>query len=82
MMSEVKYWKVEYDHKDGRKGIVDVKTEVTESKAFKYGNGKAGFLTVDGYTQQLDLRYINEKDLHMVMLQNYFEDGLVTAIEC
>lgn len=81
MADEVKRWKVKYSHKDGRSGEVEAVTEVGASGAFQYGNGKAGALIVDGYTNGYDLRYCREKDLHMVMLKEYFGDGLVDAVE-
>ena len=81
MANEVKRWRVKYSHNDGRSGEVEAITKVSESGAFQYGNGKAGALIVDGYTYRHDLRYCKEKDLHMVMLKEYFGNGLVTAIE-
>lgn len=80
-MTETKKWSVEYSHDDGRSGTVKVTTEVGKSGAFQYGNGKSGALTVDGFTQGYDLRYCNRKDLHMVMLEDYFGKGLVKATE-
>ena len=81
MANEVKHWRVKYDHKDGRNGEVEAITEVGETGAFQYGNGKAGALIIDGYTNGYDLRYCKEKDLHTVMLKEYFGKGLVTATE-
>ena len=81
MEKEVKRWNVKYSHKDGRNGEVKAITEVGESGAFKYGNCKAGALIINGYTNGYDLRYCREKDLHMVMLKEYFGKGLVEAIE-
>ena len=80
MNRERKYWVVEYDHKDGRKGTSNVTTEVADAGAFQYGNGKAGLLTTDGFKQGYDLRYCHG-DLHKVMLDNYFGKGLVSAKE-
>lgn len=78
---ERKNWVVNYSHKDGRHGTVNVMTEIDESKAFNYGNNKCGLLTVGEFSQGYDLRYNHEKDLHMVMMRDYFGDGLVSAIE-
>ena len=79
MKKEIRKWVVEYSHKDGRAGIVEATTIITESGAFKYGNGKAGLLIINDYKQGYDLRYNNEKDLHRVMLKLYFGNGLVKA---
>lgn len=76
-----KKWKIEYSHADGRSGCVEVTTEIGKSGAFQYGNGKSGALTVDGYTQTYDLRYCGCEDLHMVMIEDYFGNGLVKATE-
>lgn len=83
MEREVKKWKVEYSHDDGRSGVVEATTQVGKSGAFEYGNQKAGTLKVDGdgYAQYYDLRYSTEKDLHKAMLKNYFGNGLVKATE-
>lgn len=79
MKNEVKKWKVEYDHKDGRSGVVDVTTEISDSGAFKYGNGKCGAIQInDGEQTVYDLRY-NHGDLHMVMIEDWFGKGLVKA---
>ena len=75
-----KKWLVNYDHKDGRSGNIEVTTEITKSGAFSYGNGKAGRLTVGDYEQVYDLRY-NSGDLHRSMLRDYFGKGLVKATE-
>ena len=76
MKNEVKKWKVEYDHKDGRSGVVDVTTEIRDS-ASKYGNGKCGAIQInDGEQTVYDLRY-NHGDLHMVMIEDWFGKGLV-----
>lgn len=81
MESEVKRYEVEYDHEDGRKGTIIVTTEVQDSGATKYGNGKGGRLTPQGCEGfGYDLRYAHG-DLHMVMIRNYFGDGLVSATE-
>ena len=79
--AEKKSWKVEYSHRNGRKGTIDATTEISKSGAFDYGNGKAGLLTVGNFMQGYDLRYCRAKDLHMVMLEEYFGDGLVKATE-
>lgn len=79
-----KTWSVEYDHKDGRKGVVGVVTEVERVDGSRYGNQKYGRLSVGAqpdYTQTYDLRYNTEKDLHMVMIRDYFGRGLVGAKE-
>jgi hypothetical protein len=78
---EIKKWMVQYDHSDGRKGIVRVTTEVRKSSDFKYGNGKTGSLTVGEYTAYYDLRYNHAKNLHVEMLKDYFGEGLVSAKE-
>ena len=75
-----KKWLVTYDHKDGRAGTVEIETEVSDSKAFAYGNGKAGALWEAGQMFGYDLRYCNG-DLHRVMLEEYFGNGLVKAEE-
>lgn len=51
-MSETKKWSVEYSHSDGRAGTVEAVTEVSESGAFEYGNGKCGTLAIDGYRRR------------------------------
>ena len=81
MSKKIKNWIVEYSHSDGRAGMVKVTTEVGKSGAFDYGNGKCGALTVGDFMQGYDLRYNMEKDLHMVMLKDYFGKGLVKATE-
>ena len=81
MTTETKRWSVEYSHEDGRAGTIEVTTEVGKSEAFKYGNGKYGALTVGDFIQSYDLRYNTAKDLHMVMLEDYFGKGLVKATE-
>ena len=77
----MKKWVVEYDHKDGRKGTIEVTTEIAKSGAFQYGNGKSGMLTVGDFRQGYDLRYCRRKDLDMVMIEDYFGKGLVKATE-
>ena len=79
MKRERKEWMVEYSHDDGRSGKVKVITEITKSKAFTYGNGKSGGIIIGDFEQRYDLRYSTEKDLHMVMIKEYFGKGLVTA---
>jgi hypothetical protein len=81
MTPEKKRWLVEYDHKDGRKGTVEATTEISESSGFHYGNGKCGYLQVDDFGQGYDLRYNHDKDLHTVMLREFFGEGLVKATE-
>ena len=81
MEKDIKKWKVKYDHKDGRNGEVDAVTEILKSGTFEYGNGKVGKLIINGVMQGYDLRYNKEKDLHMVMLKDYFGNGLVEAKE-
>ena len=78
---ELKKWRVEYDHKDGRSGTIECTTEIGKSEEFDYGNGKWGLLTVGKFDQGYDLRYNTENDLHMVMLRDYFGRGLVKATE-
>lgn len=78
---EVRNWNVSYSHADGRSGTVACTTEVGKSGAFDYGNRKSGCLTVGDFAQPYDLRYCTEKDLHMVMLKEYFGKGLVKAEE-
>ena len=80
MGNEVKRWNVAYSHEDGRSGRVEVETEVGESGAFQYGNGKYGALMVGDFEQGYDLRY-NNGDLHRLMLEDYFGKGLVEAVE-
>lgn len=70
---------MEYIHEDGRSGSVKVVTEICKTGGFKYGNGKSGMLAVGGTMQIYDLRYNRERDLHMVMLEDYFGKGLVKA---
>ena len=79
-MTETKKWRVEYDHKDGRSGVVEATTEIMKSGGFQYGNGKAGRMTVEGFEQIYDLRY-NHGDLHKVMLKGWFGEGLIKATE-
>ena len=81
MEKDIKKWKVKYDYKDGRSGEVDTVTEILKSGAFDYGNGKTGQLIVNSIIQDYDLRYNKERDLHMVMLKDYFGNGLVEAKE-
>lgn len=81
MENEIKKWSVTYDHEDGRSGEIEVKTEVGKSEAFQYGNHKYGVLTVKNFDQGYDLRYASAKDLHMLMLEEYFGNGLVEAVE-
>lgn len=79
-----KAWNVEYDHKDGRNGVVSVVTEVERVDGSRYGNQKYGRLSVGlrpDYTQTYDLRYNTEKNLHMVMIRDYFGRGFVKAEE-
>lgn len=80
MVLETKKWNVKYSHIDGRSGEIEVVTEIAESGAFQYGNGKSGALIIDGYPNGYDLRYCNDKDLHMVMIRDYFGKGLVEAV--
>ena len=81
METETKRWKVAYAHEDGRSGVVEVETEVGKSGGFQYGNGKSGALIVGDFEQGYDLRYSTAKDLHRVMLDDYFGKGLVEATE-
>lgn len=76
-MSEIKTWKVRYEHKDGRKEKVDVVTEI-EKHENTYGNGKYGRLSVEGFSQIYDLRYATG-DLHKLMIKSYFGSGLISA---
>ena len=79
MVEEKRRWRVTYDHEDGRSGVVEVETELQQSGGFQYGNGKAGGITVDGCeTRFYDLRY-EHGDLHRLMLDDYFGNGLVKA---
>ena len=77
-----KMWNVSYDHKDGRSGVVKVETEVFDSGAFAYGNGKGGCITVDDFEQGYDLRYVHDDDLHMAMIREFFGKGLIKATPC
>ena len=79
-MTDTKRWNVQYDHKDGRSGTVEVVTEIAESGAFNYGNSKSGTLIVCGQFNNYDLRYCGG-NLHMVMIKEYFGKGLVGATE-
>lgn len=81
MNKEIKKWNVEYNHRDGRKGTIEAITEIGDSQSFNYGNGKYGGLVVGDWEQGYDLRYCMEKDLHMVMIKDYFGKGLVKATE-
>lgn len=81
MTSEIRNWTIEYDHRDGRSGAVEVKTEIEEAAAFHYGNRKMGVLTVEGQPHIYDLRYSEAEDLHREMLEAFFGDGLTNAIE-
>lgn len=76
-----KTWLVKFDHADGRKGEIKVTTELQKAEGFQYGNGISGCLTAGDYPRFYDLRYNTEKDLHMVMLKDYFGEGLVSATE-
>ena len=79
---ETKKWIVEYDHKDGRKETIELKTEVQETKGFHYGNGKSGAIFINDFVQGYDLRYNSkDRDLHMAMIKDYFGKGLVKATE-
>ena len=78
---EKKRWLVAYSHKDGRKGTIEVTTEISQSDCFRYGNGKSGLLTVGDFMQGYDLRYNRENNLHMVMLRDYFGNGIVKVTE-
>ena len=80
-MREVKNWRVEYSHDDGRSGTVEIITKVDESPAFHYGNGKCGVLVDNGNRESYDLRYCREEDLHRAMLDDYFGKGLVKVTE-
>lgn len=77
---EERIWNVKYDHKDGRAGVVSVVTHIKESGAFRYGNNKYGILIVGDYRHGYDLRY-NKGDLHKVMINDYFGDGIVEITE-
>lgn len=83
MKKETKRWLVDYSHDDGRKGTVQVTTEIMKSGGFQYGNGKSGVLIENsvGYHHGYDLRYCKEKDLHMVMIREFFGKGLIKASE-
>ena len=81
MNKEIKKWTVYYSHDDGRSGTVEITTSVGESAAFDYGNRKSGAIEIGEFIQGYDLRYCREKDLHMVMLKEYFGKGLVKATE-
>ena len=78
---EAKKWKIEYDHKDGRAGTLEVETEIMKSEGFDYGNGKSGALIINGFANGYDLRYSRAKDLHRAMIEEYFGKGLVSAVE-
>ena len=76
-----KNWRVEYDHKDGRKGTVEATTIVGKSDGFQYGNGKYGALIIGDTDWGYDLRWNTEKDLHRAILRDYFGKGLVKATQ-
>ena len=78
---DTKKWMVKYNHKDGRNGKIKATTEIFKSGAFQYGNGKSGTLTIGAVTEDYDLRYNTEEDLHMAMLKEFFGKGLVSATE-
>jgi len=80
-MRETKKWRIDYDHKDGRHGTMEVTTEIGDSTLFQYGNGKYGAIFCDDFEQGYDLRYCRSKDLHRVILDEFFGDGLVRATE-
>ena len=80
MENGAKKWCVSYAHADGRSGQVEVVTEVMDSPAFHYGNGKMGVLKIDLLIEPYDLRYASG-DLHKLMLEEYFGKGLVKAVE-
>ena len=80
MENEVKNWMVEYDHKDGRSGVIHVTTEIKDSGAFQYGNQKAGAITIGGESRYYDLRY-EHGDLHKLMIEDWFGKGLVKIEE-
>lgn len=81
MIIETKNWEIEYSHDDGRAGTVRARTEISKSEEYTYGNKKYGALRINGEPVIYDLRYNRAKDLHLVMLQEYFGNGLVRAIE-
>lgn len=80
MKNEARKWIVVYDHKDGRSGKVEIETEITDSQAFQYGNGKCGCLRVGDISNSYDLRYSNG-DLHKTMIKKHFGNGLIEIIE-
>lgn len=77
---QTKRWVIEYDHKDGRAGTVEATTDIVKVEG-QYGNGKSGSLSINGYDNLFDLRYCTEDDLHMAMINQYFGNGLVKAVE-
>lgn len=79
-MKEVKRWVVTFDHMDGRKGTVEVVTEMYDSKAFQYGNMKSGKIIVGDGERYYDFRYIKGNP-HMIMIEDFFGKGLVTVVE-
>ena len=67
-----------------------VRTEVQESQAFNYGNGKCGavFLLSDKtgngrgqFIESYDLRYSDAKDLHVAMIESYWGKNLKAYYE-
>ena len=75
-----KEWIVVYNHKDGRSGTVEVTTELFKSGGFQYGNGMGGCICIGDYESGYDLRY-NTGDLHRLMIEDCFGEGLVEATE-
>lgn len=75
-----KKWVVEYDHKDGRKGKANAITTLCKVDD-TYGNQTYGHFETEHYATNYDLRYCRESDLHRVMLESYFGDGIVNVFE-
>lgn len=72
MNEETKKWKIQFDHHDGRAGIVYATTTISKSKSFNYGNGLCGILVIDDFNWSYDLRYMIPGDLHRAMINDLF----------
>ena len=81
MKNGTKKWKVVYSHDDGRSGTVEAVTELQKDESIMYGNKTYGSLSVNNERVNVyDLRY-SRGDLHRIMLEEYFGQGLVEATE-
>ena len=73
-----RHFEVCFTNWKGEQKLVDVTTEIMESGAFQYGNGKAGAVyTREGEEIQFfDLRYCMADDLHLAMLMSIYGDDI------